>query len=139
MNIISKAYKATKISIWQARKDKKKAVWGKVCFYFWYKSIPVSSAYYFSTKCKKRLTFKIKSIFFPSYEYDGPFSGLAKKIHVEQYQYMRTVLGSDFFYQNPDSRIRSTRGLIYLKGDGAGRIFHPIPRIAQENRRPVIF
>jgi glucosamine-6-phosphate deaminase len=52
---------------------------------------------------------------FPSYEYDGPFSGLAKKIHVEQYQFMRTVLGSDFFYQNPDSRIRSTRGLIYLK------------------------
>ncbi|HEX9652071.1 MAG TPA: glucosamine-6-phosphate deaminase [bacterium] len=52
---------------------------------------------------------------FPSYEYDGPFSGLAKKIHVEQYQFMRTVLGSDFFYRNPDSRIRSTRGLIYLK------------------------
>ncbi len=52
---------------------------------------------------------------FPSYEYDGPFSGLAKKIHVEQYQYMKTVLGRDFFYQNPDSRIRSTRGLIYLK------------------------
>ncbi len=52
---------------------------------------------------------------FPSYEYDGPFSGLTKKIHVEQYQFMRTVLGSDFFYQNPDSRIRSTRGLIYLK------------------------
>ncbi len=52
---------------------------------------------------------------FPSYEYDGPFSGLAKKIQVEQYQFMRTILGSDFFYHNPDSRVRSTRGFIYLK------------------------
>lgn len=52
---------------------------------------------------------------FPSYEYDGPFSGLAKKIQVEQYQFMRTILGSDFFYHNSDSRVRSTRGFIYLK------------------------
>ena len=52
---------------------------------------------------------------FPSYEYDGPFSGLAKQIHVKQYQYMQTVLGQDFFYQNKDSRIRSARGLVYLK------------------------
>jgi glucosamine-6-phosphate deaminase len=52
---------------------------------------------------------------FPSYEYDGPFSGLAKQIHVKQYQYMKTVLGRDFFYQNKDSRIRSVRGLVYLK------------------------
>jgi len=51
---------------------------------------------------------------FPSYEYDGPFSGLAKNIQVEQYQYMKTVLGHDFFYQNMDSRIRSARGLVYL-------------------------
>jgi glucosamine-6-phosphate deaminase len=52
---------------------------------------------------------------FPSYEYDGPFSGLAKQIHVKQYQYMKTILGRDFFYQNKDSRIRSMRGLVYLK------------------------
>lgn len=52
---------------------------------------------------------------FPSYEYDGPFSGLAKQIHVRQYQYMKTVLGRDYFYQNADSRIRSTRGLVYLR------------------------
>lgn len=51
---------------------------------------------------------------FPSYEYDGPFSGLAKHIHVTQYQYMKTMLGRDFFYNNSDSRIRSTRGLVYL-------------------------
>ena len=52
---------------------------------------------------------------FPSYEFDGLFSGLAQKIQVEQYNQMATVLGEDFFYQNPDSRIRSTRGLVYLK------------------------
>lgn len=52
---------------------------------------------------------------FPSYEYDGPFSGLAKRIHVRQYQYMKTLLGRDFFYRNEDSRIRSTRGLVYLQ------------------------
>ncbi len=52
---------------------------------------------------------------FPSYEYDGPFSGLAQKIQVEQYQTMKLFLGRDYFYQNTDSRIRSTRGLVFLK------------------------
>ncbi len=52
---------------------------------------------------------------FPSYEYDGPFSGLAQKIQVDQYQKMKTLLGRDYFYQNDDSRIRSTRGFVFLK------------------------
>jgi len=52
---------------------------------------------------------------FPSYEFNGPFSGLAQKIQVEQYQIMKSLLGRDYFYQNPDSRIRSTRGFVYLK------------------------
>ena len=52
---------------------------------------------------------------FPSYEYDGPFSGLAQKIQVDQYQKMKTLLGRDYFYKNPDSRIRSTRGFVFLK------------------------
>ena len=52
---------------------------------------------------------------FPSYEYDGPFSGLAQKIQVEQYQMLKTLLGSDFFYQNTDSRMRSTRGFAFIK------------------------
>jgi len=56
-----------------------------------------------------------KAASFPSYEYDGPFSGLAQKIQVEQYQMMKTLLGRDYFYQNSDSRIRSTRGFVYLK------------------------
>ncbi len=56
-----------------------------------------------------------KEASFPSYEYDGPFSGLAQKIQVAQYQKMKTLLGRDYFYQNTDSRIRSTRGLVFLK------------------------
>jgi len=52
---------------------------------------------------------------FPSHEFDGPFSGLAQKIQVEQYQDMKTMLGRDYFYQNHDSRIRSTRGFVLLK------------------------
>lgn len=56
-----------------------------------------------------------KSASFPSYAYDGPFSGLAQRIYVEQYQYLRTLLGVDFFYNNPSSLLRSTRAAIYLK------------------------
>jgi len=52
---------------------------------------------------------------FPSYEHNGPFSELAQKIQVEQYQMMKTVLGREFFYDSSDSRTRSTRGLIFLK------------------------
>ena len=60
---------------------------------------------------------------FPSYEFDGPFSGLAKKIQVEQYEFMKTVLGKDFFYQNSDSRMRSARGFVYLKSMGLEEFF----------------
>ena len=52
---------------------------------------------------------------FPSYEHDGPFSELAQKIQVEQYQFLKTLLGRVFFYESEDSRIRSTRGLVLLK------------------------
>ncbi|RMH60943.1 MAG: glucosamine-6-phosphate deaminase [Calditrichaeota bacterium] len=56
-----------------------------------------------------------KEASFPSYEYDGPFSGLAQKIQVEQYQTLKKLLGRDYFYSNRDSRIRSTRGFVFLK------------------------
>lgn len=52
---------------------------------------------------------------FPSYEYDGPFSELAQKIQVEQYQHLKTLLGRSFFYESADSRVRSTRGLVFMK------------------------
>jgi len=52
---------------------------------------------------------------FPSHEYDGPFSLLAQQVQVEQYQMLNTLLGQSFFYESPDSRTRSTRGLVLLK------------------------
>ena len=52
---------------------------------------------------------------FPSYEHDGPFSELAQKIQVEQYDMMKTCLGNDFFQQHAHPRMRAARGMIFLK------------------------
>ena len=52
---------------------------------------------------------------FPSYEFDGPFSYLAQKIMVEQYEMIKNCLGQDYFYNNSHPRIRATRGLVFLK------------------------
>jgi glucosamine-6-phosphate deaminase len=52
---------------------------------------------------------------FPSYEYDGPFSELAQRIHVEQYAMIKTCLGRDYFLKHPHPRLRAAHGLIYLK------------------------
>ncbi|MFI5252530.1 MAG: glucosamine-6-phosphate deaminase [Bacteroidota bacterium] len=52
---------------------------------------------------------------FPSYEHDGPFSELAQKIHVEQYEMIKTCLGNDYFLNNPHPRLRAARGMIFLR------------------------
>jgi glucosamine-6-phosphate deaminase len=56
-----------------------------------------------------------KDASFPSYEHDGPFSELAQKIQVEQYQKIKICLGREWFYENPSALIRATRGLVFLK------------------------
>ena len=56
-----------------------------------------------------------KDASFPSYELDGPFCELARKIQIEQYQTMVTCLGIEWFYEHPSPLIRATRGLVYLK------------------------
>jgi len=56
-----------------------------------------------------------RSASFPSYEYDGPFSELAQKVMVEQYEDLREILGEDYFYKNPIPRLRATRGFCFLK------------------------
>ncbi len=56
-----------------------------------------------------------KDASFPSYEHDGPFSELAQKIQVEQYQKVKICLGKEWFYENPSALIRATRGLVFLK------------------------
>ena len=52
---------------------------------------------------------------FPSYEYDGPFSKLARKIQVKQFIQMRTFLGEDYFVHNEDHGLRACTGIVYLK------------------------
>jgi glucosamine-6-phosphate deaminase len=52
---------------------------------------------------------------FPSYELDGPFSKLARKIMVEQHQQMKTCLGIEYFHENNHPRIRASHGLVYIK------------------------
>ncbi len=52
---------------------------------------------------------------FPSHEYNGPFSGLAQKIQVQQHQDMKRVMGRDFWYENSHPRVRAAHGLVYIK------------------------
>jgi glucosamine-6-phosphate deaminase len=56
-----------------------------------------------------------KDASFPSYEHHGPFSELAQKIQVEQYQTLKICLGREWFHENPSALIRGTRGLVYLR------------------------
>jgi glucosamine-6-phosphate deaminase len=52
---------------------------------------------------------------FPSYELDGPFSKLARKIWVEQLKSIQLLLGKNFFYENPHPRIRAAHGLVFFR------------------------
>ena len=56
-----------------------------------------------------------KDASFPSYEYAGPFSELAQRIQVDQYQVLKTCLGRSFFYEHPSALARATRGMVFLK------------------------
>lgn len=73
---------------------------------------------------------------FPSYEHDGPFSELAQKIQVEQYQRIKTCLGREWFYENPSALIRGTRGLVFLKQLGLEEFYQSSRKLKQllENR-----
>jgi glucosamine-6-phosphate deaminase len=52
---------------------------------------------------------------FPSYEMDGPFSKLARKIWVEQLKAIQLLLGKNYFYENPHPRIRAAHGLVFFR------------------------
>lgn len=52
---------------------------------------------------------------FPSYELDGPFSKLARKIWVEQLKSIQLMLGKNYFYENPHPRIRAAHGLVFFR------------------------
>jgi glucosamine-6-phosphate deaminase len=52
---------------------------------------------------------------FPSYQYDGPFSKLARKIQVKQFQQVKTMIGEEFFFNNEDHNLRACCGMVYLR------------------------
>lgn len=55
-----------------------------------------------------------KDASFPSYEHDGPFSELAQRVQVEQYQKIKVCLGREWFHRHSSPLIRATRGLVFL-------------------------
>ncbi len=56
-----------------------------------------------------------KDASFPSYAFDGPFSGLARKIQSTEHIMIKDLLGDNFFHQNEDPRLRASHGMIFMK------------------------
>ncbi len=52
---------------------------------------------------------------FPSYQHDGKFSDLTKRIWVEQLKTVQLLLGKNYFYQHKSPRVRTTHGLLFFK------------------------
>ena len=52
---------------------------------------------------------------FPSYQHDGKFSDLTKRIWVEQLRQIHLLVGKNIFYQSKNPRTRSANGLLYFK------------------------
>jgi glucosamine-6-phosphate deaminase len=77
-----------------------------------------------------------KDASFPSYEHDGPFSELAQKIQVEQYQALKICLGREWFHENPSALIRATRGLVFLREMDLDEFYRSSRKLKQllENR-----
>ncbi len=52
---------------------------------------------------------------FPSWEYDGPFSRLAQKVQVDQYNIIRSCLGKEYFLEHDFKRVKAAKGMVFLK------------------------
>jgi glucosamine-6-phosphate deaminase len=77
-----------------------------------------------------------KDASFPSYEHAGPFSELAQKIQVDQYQVLKICLGREWFHENPSALIRATRGLVFLREMDLAEFYRSSRKLKQllENR-----
>ncbi|WP_455381343.1 hypothetical protein [Salinispira pacifica] len=77
---------------------------------------------------------------FPSYELDGPFSLLAQKIQVEQYEALQTCLGREYFYEHPSALIRATRGFVFIKSMSLSRFYDEsltLKRLTESEHNPM--
>jgi glucosamine-6-phosphate deaminase len=52
---------------------------------------------------------------FPSQDFKGPFSKLAEKFQRDQFNQLKKVLGTDFFKNHPDQRVRNAKGFIFIQ------------------------
>lgn len=52
---------------------------------------------------------------FPSYQHDGKFSDLTRKIWVDQLKTVQLLLGKNYFYEHESPRVRTTHGLLFFK------------------------
>lgn len=52
---------------------------------------------------------------FPSHEMDGPFSWLARKIQVKQFDQVRNFIGGEFFLSHKDHGMRAATAIVYLR------------------------
>ena len=52
---------------------------------------------------------------FPNWEYDGPFSRLAQRVQLDQYNIIRSCLGKEYFLENNFKSVRAAKGMIFLK------------------------
>ena len=64
-----------------------------------------------------------KEASFPSPEYEGPFSLLAQKIQVEQYEDLATLLGHEYFYEHESALVRATRGFVFVRSMSLDEFF----------------
>jgi len=77
-----------------------------------------------------------RSASFPSYELDGPFSELARKIQVGQYTIAKTCLGDDYFRKNDHPRLRAARGFIFLREMRLPEFFTRVRALRDLNELP---
>ncbi len=98
----------------------------------WFKYHPCEANYYIPLSISKLAALEDsfltcfasqRSASFPSYAYDGPFSGLARKIQVHQYAQIKDLLGEDFFIRNSDPRIRASHAMVFIKKFSTGTLF----------------
>ncbi len=78
-----------------------------------------------------------KDASFPSHECDGPFSQLAQRIQVEQYQKVKICLGREWFYNHPNALILRHPRLGLPPRPVARRIPQLLPRAAPVHREPL--
>jgi glucosamine-6-phosphate deaminase len=71
---------------------------------------------------------------------DGPFSQLAQKIQVQQYEVLQTCLGREYFYEHPSALIRATRGFVFLKSMGLEEFYTEslaLKRLTESEHNPM--